>query len=89
METTDNSDTDDEFDLDELIKQLEDLRTQEQAIIKKIKRQSHNNPVSRLNLVAEISNTTRQERPSPRQEARIFSWRQSPHQEQSNTPRCD
>ena len=62
METTDNSDTDDEFDLDELIKQLEDLRTQEQAIIKKIKRRSHNNPASRLNLVAEISNTTRHDR---------------------------
>jgi len=62
METTDNSDTDDEFDLDELIKQLEDLRTQEQAIINKIKRRSHNNPASRLNLVAEISNTTRHDR---------------------------
>lgn len=62
METTDNSDTDDEFDLDELIKQLEDLRTQEQAIIKKIKRRSHKNPASQLNLVAEISNTTRHDR---------------------------
>ena len=62
METTDNSDTDDEFDLDELIKQLEDLRTQEQVIINKIKRRSHNNPASRLNLVAEISNTTRHDR---------------------------
>ena len=58
METTDNSDTDDEFDLDELIKQLEDLRTQEQAIIKKIKRRSHNNPASRLNPVAERHGTT-------------------------------